>query len=327
MLFNSYTFIVLFLPAALAGFFACAHLREGLAASWLIGVSLIFYAWWNVAFVPLLLGSIAVNYGMSELIARSRERPRRQTALLSLAVALNLGALFYFKYLYELVQFFFGHGFTTVHVDPIILPLGISFFTFTQIGYLIDVKQGAASNRGPINYVLFVTFFPHLIAGPILHHREMMPQFAENTTYRFSLQNFAVGLTVFIIGLFKKTILADPLSQVVAQGFSDPAALGVIDSWRTLATYSLQLYFDFSGYSDMAIGLARMFNIRFPLNFNSPFKSETVIEFWQRWHMTLTRYLNLYLYNPLALWVTRRRAQRGLGTTKSAQEPSPASSR
>jgi alginate O-acetyltransferase complex protein AlgI len=205
-----------------------------------------------------------------------------------------------------------------MHMDPLLLPLGISFFTFTQIGYLVDVKQGAASKRGAINYALFVTFFPHLIAGPILHHREMMPQFAQRTTYRFCRENFAAGLTVFIIGLFKKTILADPLSQAVIQGFNDPAHLGLVDSWRTVATYSLQLYFDFSGYSDMAIGLARMFNIRFPLNFDSPFKSENIIEFWQRWHMTLTRYLNLYLDNPLALWVTRWRAQRGLATTKNA---------
>jgi D-alanyl-lipoteichoic acid acyltransferase DltB (MBOAT superfamily) len=168
--------------------------------------------------------------------------------------------------------------------------------------------------------VLFVTFFPHLIAGPILHHREMMPQFAERSTYRFSLVNFAVGTTVFALGLFKKTVLADPLGHAVAAGFSSPDTLSFIGAWWTAIKYALQLYFDFSGYSDMAIGLACMFNVRFPLNFNSPFKSQNIIEYWQRWHMTLTRYLNLYLYNPMALAVVRWRSEHGYGTKRADQK-------
>jgi alginate O-acetyltransferase complex protein AlgI len=196
--------------------------------------------------------------------------------------------------------------------------LGISFYTFTQIGYLVDVKQGVARNRGPFNYALFVTFFPHLIAGPILHNREIMPQFADERTYRFSSANLAVGTTIFVIGLLKKTIFADPLSTTVASGFSHAGDLSLVDSWHTALCYSLQLYFDFSGYSDMAIGLARMFNVRFPVNFDSPYKSASIIEFWQRWHMTLTRYLTLFLYNPLAMWVTRARAERGLPFSRKA---------
>lgn len=317
MLFNSYIFLGVFLPVALLGFFLCARLGRRSAGGWLVCASLTFYAWWNPAFLPLLLLSICLNYGFSETIGRCNVKPKLQSFLLALAIGLNLLALFYFKYFFTLTQFIASLSGFALSYDPVILPLGISFFTFTQIGYLIDVKQGAAKDRGFLNYLLFVTFFPHLIAGPILHNREMMPQFAETSTYRFSLPNFSVGMTIFIIGLFKKTILADPLSDGIAAGFAHPASLSLIDAWRILLTYSLQLYFDFSGYSDMAIGLARMFNVRFPLNFDSPLKSQTVIEYWQRWHMTLTRYLNLYLYNPIALGVVRWRADRGLGTKRS----------
>lgn len=320
MLFNSYVFIGLFLPLALAGFFASARFGRRTAGAWLVLASLVFYAWWNPAFLPLLLVSILVNYGMSELVARAAARERLQSVLLAAAVTLNLVALFYFKYFFEVARFLSERAGLDVHADPIILPLGISFFTFTQIGYLIDVKQGAARDTGFLNYVLFVTFFPHLIAGPILHHREMMPQFAEKTTYRFSLLNFSVGMTVFALGLFKKAVLADPLGHAVGAGFAAPETLSLFGAWWVAIKYSLQLYFDFSGYSDMAIGLACMFNVRFPLNFNSPFKSQNVIEYWQRWHMTLTRYLNLYLYNPMALAVVRWRSEHGFGTKRADQK-------
>jgi D-alanyl-lipoteichoic acid acyltransferase DltB (MBOAT superfamily) len=320
MLFNSYVFIVLFLPVALAGFFASARFGRRTAGAWLVLASLVFYGWWNPAFLPLLLASIAMNYGMSEVVAKTVDKPKLQSALLFGAVGVNLSALFYFKYYVEVAHFMSSRLGLAVHVDPIILPLGISFFTFTQIGYLIDVKQGVAKERGFLNYVLFVTFFPHLIAGPILHHREMMPQFAEQGTYRFSLANFAVGTTVFALGLFKKTVLADPLGHAVAAGFASPEGLSFLGAWWVAIKYALQLYFDFSGYSDMAIGLACMFNIRFPLNFNSPFKSQNIVEYWQRWHMTLTRYLNLYLYNPMALAVVRWRSEHGYGTKRADQK-------
>ncbi|HET6306428.1 MAG TPA: MBOAT family O-acyltransferase, partial [Rhodopila sp.] len=201
----------------------------------------------------------------------------------------------------------------------IVLPLGISFFTFTQIGYLVDTRQGVATDRGLLNYLLFVTFFPHLIAGPILHNREIMPQFAQPATYRFSSENLAVGVSIFVIGLLKKCLLADTIGSVVAPGFDSAEHLPMLASWNVALSYSLQLYFDFSGYSDMAIGLARMFNVSFPLNFNSPYKAASIIEHWQRWHMTLSRYLALYLYNPIALAITRWRADRGYGINRAAQ--------
>jgi D-alanyl-lipoteichoic acid acyltransferase DltB (MBOAT superfamily) len=319
MLFNSFVFLFGFLPAALVGYFACGRWGRRPAGVWLVLASFAFYGYWKPAFLPILLLSIAFNYAASVLIIRAASRPRLQSALLAGAVTADLGALAYYKYLGWLFGLLrAGTGFDVGFPD-LVLPLGISFFTFTQIGYLIDVKQGVAKERGFLNFVLFVTFFPHLIAGPILHNREMMPQFADPQTYRFSGTNLTVGAMIFVIGLLKKCLLADPTSVVVAPGFAHAASLPASEAWHVALSYSLQLYFDFSGYSDMAIGLARMFNVRFPLNFNSPYKATSIVEYWSRWHMTLTRYLNLYLYNPMALWVTRQRAARGLGVTKAAQ--------
>jgi alginate O-acetyltransferase complex protein AlgI len=319
LLFNSYTFIFAFLPIALSGFFLAAKIGRHSAGIWLVVISLFFYGWWDPRFVPLLIISIGANYGLSELMLAVPNRPRLQSALLAGAVSGNLLALVYYKYLFSILDFLSVHQIITIPFENVVLPLGISFFTFTQIGYLVDVKEGAARDRGLLNYATFVTFFPHLIAGPILHNREIMPQFAAPATYRLSARNIVIGLSIFIIGLFKKTVLADPLSAGVADGFSRSGDIALLPGWHAVLTYSLQLYFDFSGYSDMAIGLARMFNISFPLNFNSPFKSPSVIEFWQRWHMTLTRFLNLYLYNWIALAVVRSRTARGLGITRRAQ--------
>ncbi|MEO9188763.1 MAG: MBOAT family O-acyltransferase [Acetobacteraceae bacterium] len=276
-----------------------------MAALWLVAASFIFYGWWNPAFVPLLVASIAFNYTISRLIGRTVDAPRVRTALLVMGIGGSLGTLIYFKYLATLL------GYLRIPMTDPILPLGISFFTFTQIGFLIDTRLDAVSEKGPLNYLLFVTFFPHLIAGPLLHHREMMPQFANPATYRISGENMAVGFGIFAIGLAKKTLLADQLSPIAIVGFAHPGQIALLPAWQAALAYSLQLYFDFSGYSDMAIGIARMFNIRFPANFNSPYKAQSVIEYWQRWHMTLTRYLTLYLYNPIALRIARGRASRG----------------
>ena len=319
MLFNSYIFIFAFLPIALSGFFLATRIGRVAAGVWLVAVSLFFYGWWDPRFVPLLIISIGANYSLSELMLAVPGRPRLQSALLAGAVAGNLLALLYYKYLFSILSFLSIHHVVAIPFDNVILPLGISFFTFTQIGYLVDVKQGVAQDRGLLNYMMFVTFFPHLIAGPILHNREIMPQFADPATYRLLARNVTIGLSIFIIGLFKKTVFADPLAFSVAQGFSHTGDITFLSGWHTALTYSLQLYFDFSGYSDMAIGLARMFNVAFPLNFDSPFKSPSIIEFWQRWHMTLTRFLNLYLYNWIALAVVRSRTARGLGITRKAQ--------
>jgi D-alanyl-lipoteichoic acid acyltransferase DltB (MBOAT superfamily) len=199
--------------------------------------------------------------------------------------------------------------------DPgaIVLPLGISFFTFTQIAYLLDVAAGVAEERDPVSYAVFVSFFPHLIAGPILHHAEMMPQFTQRDAVRFNPSDLMVGIVIFVIGLAKKDLIADPTSLHANDAFAHPAQAQMLQAWRGALSYSLQLYFDFSGYSDMAIGLARMFGIHFPLNFNSPYKAASVIEYWQRWHMTLTRYLTQYLFNPLALATMHRLSRRRTG--------------
>jgi alginate O-acetyltransferase complex protein AlgI len=319
MLFNSYVFIFGFLPIALGGFYLFSRMGSRAAAGWLVFISVVFYGWWNPPFVMLLAASVGLNYGAAMLIGATESRPRLQSACLAAAVAANLSALVYYKYLASIIHAAIGLGLLHGTVPDVVLPLGISFFTFTQIGYLVDRKQGVAKDHGPLSYVLFVTFFPHLIAGPILHNREIMPQFADPATYRVSAENVAVGLSIFVLGLAKKCLLADPLSGTVTAGFADARHATLLGAWDAALCFSLQIYFDFSGYSDMAIGLARMFNVKFPLNFNSPYKAASIIDLWQRWHITLSRYLAMYLYNPIALAVSRWRADHGLGIARDAQ--------
>ena len=304
MLFNSYGFIFLYLPAVLLGFFWLARISHAFAAGWLALASVFFYGYWNPAYVGLLLGSIVCNHAFGLWIAKAgvRQDARSKKRLLIIAIGANLALLAYYKY----ANFFVGSANsvagTSWSLGEIILPLGISFFTFTQIAFLVDTYQGKVKEYNFIHYLLFVTYFPHLIAGPVLHHREMMPQFALASTYRFNYENLSVGLTIFFIGLFKKVIVADGLAVYVGPVFAAPAAgvqLSFIDAWGGALCYTLQLYFDFSGYSDMAIGLSRMFGVVLPLNFHSPYKSVNIIEFWRRWHMTLSRFLRDYLYIPL----------------------------
>jgi alginate O-acetyltransferase complex protein AlgI len=301
MLFNSYEFIFLFLPIAAALYFLIGRRSQDLAALWLALASLVFYGYWNPTYLPLLLVSVAVNFGVGRLIAASAAPAPRRIALIA-GLAFDLLLLGYYKYagfLVESVNAALGLG---LPVPEIFLPLGISFFTFTQIAFLVDVYQRKASEYRAVHYLLFVTFFPHLIAGPILHHKEIMPQFARARTYRLSASNFAVGLTVFFIGLVKKTTIADGFSPFVGHVF-DAAQQGVTpglaEAWSGALAYTLQLYFDFSGYSDMAIGLARLLGIKMPLNFLSPYKAADIVDFWRRWHMTLSRFLRDYLYIPL----------------------------
>lgn len=305
MLFNSHEFIFLYLPVVFFGFFWIAGTSHRLAALWLTASSLFFYGWWNPKFVLLLLISASLNYGMSYAIGHARvssTRAPQAKRLLVFAIATNLALLGYFKY----ANFFVttandvvGTGWALL---DIVLPLGISFFTFTQIAFLVDTYRGVAKEYNFIHYMLFVTYFPHLIAGPVLHHKEMMPQFARPSTYRFSYENLSVGLTIFCIGLFKKVVIADGIGSYVGPVFAAAAAgskLTFIEAWGGALCYTLQLYFDFSGYSDMAIGLSRLFGVVLPLNFHSPYKSVNIIEFWQRWHITLSRFLKEYLYIPL----------------------------
>ncbi len=325
MLFNSSVFCYAFLPISILGYYFLAR-RGGVSAAkiWLCAASFVFYAWWNPFFVVLLIGSIAFNYSLSVFLTDAdSDTGRRQSLLLAAGIAANLLLLFYFKYFAAFSRFLHDLGLTRADSGSIVLPLGISFFTFTQIGYLVDCRQGLVKERGLVNYILFVTFFPHLIAGPILHHREIMPQFANPDTYRFKAENLAIGLALFAFGLFKKVGLADSISPWAELGFLHPHGTAFIQSWSVALAYSMQLYFDFSGYSDMAIALGIMFGVKLPLNFNSPYKASSIIDFWQRWHMTLTRYLTLLIYNPIALAVARRRQAKGLPAgQRAASTPS-----
>ena len=304
MLFNSYGFIFLYLPLVLLGFFQLGRINHHYAAAWLALASLFFYGYWNPAYIGLLLSSITCNYVFGTWIANSGENKKiaGKKQLLVIAIAANLLLLAYYKYTNFFISSLNPILGTDWNIHNILLPLGISFFTFTQIAYLVDTYQGKVKEFNFVHYLLFVTYFPHLIAGPVLHHKEMMPQFASAATYRFNYENMSVGLTIFFIGLFKKVILADGLAVYAGPVFDLSATgvqPGVIDAWGGALCYSLQLYFDFSGYSDMAIGLSRMFGVTLPLNFNSPYKSVNIIEFWRRWHMTLSRFLRDYLYIPL----------------------------
>ena len=326
MLFNSFIFLTLFLPLALAGYYLLGARLPRAAAAWLCGASIVFYGWWNPTFVGLLAASIVFNYAMSCLIVAAPARSARRRLWLGLAITADLALLVRYKYLATLLA-------AVVHatgmvpaewlargMQEVVLPLGVSFFTFTQIGYLLDCNAGIVKERDPLGYVQFVTFFPHLIAGPILHHKEMMTQFAQAATYRLRAENLSIGAAVFTMGLAKKVLLADTIAPYADAGFAAPHELQWLAAWGTGLAYALQLYFDFSGYSDMAVGLAKMFGVRFPLNFNSPFKAASIIDFWQRWHMTLTRYLTAYLYYPLAMRINRSRALRGLPIGRLAQQ-------
>lgn len=296
MLFNSYEFIFMFLPVSLAIYFILNRYRMNMALIWLTVCSLFFYSWWNIKNLPILLGSICFNYAAGYLLNKKENENRR--LYLMIGVIFNIALLGYYKY----VDFFISNinlaTNTKLPMLNIILPLGISFFTFTQIAYLVDSYRNTAREYNFINYVLFVTFFPHLIAGPILHHKEMMPQFASEKNKSLNWENVSKGLGYFAIGLFKKVIIADSLVLWASPGFK-AASLTMVEAWATAISYTLQLYFDFSGYTDMAIGIALMFNIVLPQNFDSPYKSASVIEFWRRWHMTLSRFLRDYLYISL----------------------------
>ncbi|WP_316204926.1 MBOAT family protein [Bradyrhizobium sp. SZCCHNS3004] len=301
MLFTQFEFLFLFLPATLAGYFLLARFVEAPVArlSWLALASLTFYGYWDVHFVPIIVVSIVFNYAMGLLIAQQKGKPRGW--LFAVAIAANLGALAFYKYTNFGIQIFNAITASKHPALAIVLPLGISFFTFTQIAYLADVYGGYPHEGSFVKYGLFVTYFPHLIAGPILHHREMMPQFGSDESRRISAEKIAIGLTILTIGLFKKSFIADSFGLMASPVFqaANSNHLQMADAWGGALAYSLQIYFDFSGYSDMAIGISTMFGIRLPFNFDSPYKSQSIIEFWRRWHISLSRFLRDYLYIPL----------------------------
>ena len=322
MLFNSYLFLFAFLPVALAGYELAGRVHRKAVIVWLGLCSLVFYAWWTPALLVILLGSIAFNYLAAELISRSIPSPVSSRVWLYIAVIADLLVLAYYKYFFPTLNGISSLTHSGRHWSNVALPLGISFFTLTQIAFLVDLYKGSAERQDVPSYLLFVTFFPHLIAGPILHHREMMPQFQKE---RFGLKraDFTIGLTWFILGLGKKVLLADSFAKIANPAFNAHAPLHTGAAWLGAVAYALQLYFDFSGYSDMALGLARMFSIDFPLNFNSPYKSASIIEAWQRWHMTLARYIFTYIYNPLQRRVLRRRQRLGQGITRQDRAKPP----
>ncbi len=304
MLFNSLPFIFVFLPVVLIGFFMIGRNHRLAAAAWLALASLVFYGWWSPKYVLLLAASILFNYyaGLAIVRAGAAGGAGRGKRLLVLAIVANLALLGYYKYanfFLDNVNALTGAG---LSFGTIILPLGISFFTFTQIAFLADAYQGKAREYNLVHYGLFVTYFPHLIAGPILHHGEMMPQFGQKEIYRPDWDNLAAGATMFLIGLFKKVMIADEIGPYGTPFFDlarSGEALTFLEAWCGALAYTFQLYFDFSGYSDMAVGLSLMFGVRLPLNFHSPYKAVNIIDFWRRWHMTLSRFLRDYLYVPL----------------------------
>lgn len=304
MLFSSSEFLFVYLPVVLAGFFALARIAgPRVAAAWLVLVSFFFYGFWRIEDVPLLLASIAFNYLAGRLIQRSQSQPvRERKLLLGFSVGVNLLVLAYFKY----ASFLLGSvaGLTSLDVPAVhvTLPIGISFFTFTQIAYLVDSHRGKVEERNPVHYALFVTYFPHLIAGPVLHHAEMMPQFADRNTYRPHTVSMLIGLAFLTAGLAKKVLIADsvaPLANALFDTVAHRPDLGLLDAWEGVTAYTVQIYFDFSGYSDMAIGMSLLLGIRLPYNFASPYKARSIVEFWRCWHITLSRFLRDYLYIPL----------------------------
>ena len=303
MLFTSGLFLFAYLPAVVIVFFAVARwLGSHAAATWLAVMSLAFYGYWMPAYLALLLGSILINYLGGIAITRAGQGAKAVTAAFIIA---DLLILAFFKY-YNFFTDNLRAAAVPLPVLNVVLPIGISFFTFTQIAFLVDTYKGKARDARAIHYTLFVTYFPHLISGPILHHAEMMPQFAEERTYRPRLDSFAIGFAFLICGLMKKVLVADSISGIADHAFTAAGAgqVGPLHAWEGAIAYALQIYFDFSGYSDMAVGISLLLNIQLPYNFASPYRSTSMVDFWRRWHMTLSRFLRDYLY--IAMGGSRR---------------------
>ena len=298
MLFNSYVFIFAFLPLALAAVILAHRVSRQAVIGVLVVASLVFYGWFVPGYIVLVLASATFNYGAGVLI----ERHSGERLYVAFAVAANLVLLGFYKYL----DFAIGTANALLATNwtfvNIVLPLGVSFFTFTQIAYLVDLHRGQAKTGSYSEYLLFVTFFPHLVAGPIIHHANIIPQFRDKAFGVITAAAVTEGLTWFAIGMVKKTLIADNLAPIVDKAFGIAASGGhpsFFEAWFGVLGFAFQIYFDFSGYCDMAIGLGIMFGVRFPLNFNAPYRATSIIEFWRHWHMTLSQFLKEYLYIPL----------------------------
>ncbi|WP_438462097.1 MBOAT family O-acyltransferase [Marinomonas sp. PE14-40] len=300
MLFNSYEFILFFLPSTFLiyfyfnkkGFHFCSKI-------FLIFASLFFYSWWNVLYLPIIIASIVINFFTGRLLCKKKYSRVNKKRVLILGVSFNILLLSYFKYMDFFIYNINVLAEADIEVLNIVLPLAISFFTFQQIAYLVDSYRNKVKNHKFYEYFLFVVFFPQLIAGPIVHHSEMLEQFGNVKNRIINYRNVFLGLIVFSVGLFKKVVVADSFSVWANLGFDSNEPLSLIEAWSTSLSYTFQLYFDFSGYCDMAIGCALLFNIKLPINFNSPYKAISIQEFWRRWHITLSSFLREYVYIPL----------------------------
>ncbi len=300
MLFNSYVFIFVFLPLTFTVYFILNKLRyTRIAVTSLVIASLVFYSYWNIAYLPLILLSLLFNFFVGRILSRDDLTSFLFRGILLFGITANLSLLGYFKYIDFFILNINYVADLNIAYKNVLLPLAISFFTFQQIAYLVDSSHKNCKEYSFLNYALFVTFFPQLIAGPIVHHKEMMPQFGRLGNKVISYKNIAAGIVIFVIGLFKKVVIADTFAFWATNGFDNPVDLNVLAAWATSLSYTCQLYFDFSGYADMAIGAALLFNIRLPQNFNSPYKAMNIQDFWRRWHMTLSRFLRNYIYIPL----------------------------
>ena len=301
MLFNSSIFIFVFLPVTFFIYFYLNNKRLTEASkAFLVFASLFFYSWWNIVYLPIILVSMLFNYVVGINLSEEKAHQKLDKKLmLSIGIVANLSLLGYFKYadfLIENINILSKGNMPLLHLA---LPLAISFFTFQQIAYLVDSYRGETKEYDFLNYANFVTFFPQLIAGPIVHHSEMMPQFSKTKNKVKNYNNIALGLFIFSIGLFKKVAIADSFAVWATAGFDVAPTLNFYEAWATSLSYTFQLYFDFSGYTDMAIGSALLFNIKLPINFDSPYKAISIQDFWRRWHITLSRFLRDYIYIPL----------------------------
>jgi alginate O-acetyltransferase complex protein AlgI len=315
MPFNSYAFALLFLPTTILLYYAVAFTRlHRLRLPFLIVATIGFYAWSSLRTLPLMLGSILVTYCLS--VAMARMEKGRRTVLLAIGIVFNLSILIFFKYTDFLLDNVNAVAGTHLPLPQLVLPLAISFYTFQQIAYLVEIANGSVLLPNATRYAASILFFPILVSGPITFYRELGPQLAETPERRAVPSHLLIGLTIFAMGLFKKTVLADTLVLWASPPFDAAAAgakLGFVPAWGAALAYLLQMYFDFSGYSDMAIGVGRMLGITLPLNFYSPFRVTNIAEWWRRWHMTLSRWVNLYIFAPITLPATRFAARRGLG--------------
>ena len=301
MLFNSYEYIFFFLPITFFLYFFLLQKRLIIGAKgFLVFASLFFYSWWNPVYLPIILVSMLFNYTVGNILTKEAAVAKiNKKTILIFGILSNIALLAYFKYADFFIENFNYIWNENVGLYHLALPLGISFFTFQQISYLVDSYRGETHEYDFLNYALFVTFFPQLIAGPIVHHKEMMPQFASKWNLVKKYKNIAKGLFIFALGLFKKVVIADTFAVWATNGFDNAQTLNLIEAWTTSLSYTFQLYFDFSGYTDMAIGAALLFNIRLPQNFDSPYKAKDIQDFWRRWHITLSHFLRDYIYIPL----------------------------